>query len=372
MMVARFLSDGTPDPAFGTGGSGVSLLPLAEMQVVSIHELSNGRMVLVGHVADPFPDTDYDIVIFGLNSSGGLDADFGSAGVIRDDLGPYREYVASSVMLSQRELMLAGGFYPEGDPVPNDMLLARYRIAPFLTVENESGVELAADPSGSVDVGAVTSLSKVMQFTVKYDGATALTGPGVTLTGESHPGDFTVGEIVPFEGGRGSVVVRFTPSGSGQRTATLTISGTGADSKTLVLQLSGHEATPLESWRYAWFGSTDNTGAGADTADFDGDGLPNFMEYATASNPHQHTAAVCTVVRESGKTGFSFTRPAGAAAELTWLPETAVDPAGPWSSDGLTSSVESGAGGVERVKVLPTAADAVPRRFFRLRVTRIP
>jgi len=43
--------------------------------------------------------------------------------------------------------------------------------------------------------------------------------------------------------------------------------------------------TPLELWRYDHFSTYTGTGAAANDADFDGDGVPNLVEYFTGTNP---------------------------------------------------------------------------------------
>jgi len=43
--------------------------------------------------------------------------------------------------------------------------------------------------------------------------------------------------------------------------------------------------TPLESWRYAHFGTTSDTGLSADDASPAGDGIPNLMKYALGLDP---------------------------------------------------------------------------------------
>jgi len=67
----------------------------------------------------------------------------------------------------------------------------------------------------------------------------------------------------------------------------LTISnGTGANSNRLAfLEISATEPTTIEQWRALYFGTTNNSGTAANTADPDGDGIPNLMEYATGRNP---------------------------------------------------------------------------------------
>ncbi|MBK8038934.1 MAG: hypothetical protein IPK22_17655 [Verrucomicrobiaceae bacterium] len=46
-----------------------------------------------------------------------------------------------------------------------------------------------------------------------------------------------------------------------------------------------HVVTPMEFWRQTYFSSVLNSGNGADTADFDGDGIANLLEFAFGTHP---------------------------------------------------------------------------------------
>ena len=93
-------------------------------------------------------------------------------------------------------------------------------------------------------------------------------------------------------------------AGAGYPPLTLTVSvaANAAASLTNIAQVSGSgdlnsannaatdpttilAMTPSQSWRYAYFGSTANSGAGADTAIASADGLPNLLKYALGLNP---------------------------------------------------------------------------------------
>lgn len=50
-------------------------------------------------------------------------------------------------------------------------------------------------------------------------------------------------------------------------------------------QGDGPDLTPLQTWRVGYFGTTENSGDAAHTADPDGDGFNNLLEYALGSNP---------------------------------------------------------------------------------------
>ena len=57
--------------------------------------------------------------------------------------------------------------------------------------------------------------------------------------------------------------------------------------------------TALEDWRFLHFGTYDNTGNAADTFDADGDGVANFVEYATGLNPNEASDSSVLEMRES-------------------------------------------------------------------------
>jgi hypothetical protein len=52
-----------------------------------------------------------------------------------------------------------------------------------------------------------------------------------------------------------------------------------------LMEPSGSAARPLQQWRRVWFGSTNNTGPGANGASPAGDGVPNLIKYALGIPP---------------------------------------------------------------------------------------
>ena len=102
--------------------------------------------------------------------------------------------------------------------------------------------------------------------------------------------------------------------------------------------------------------------------DFDSDGIVNLIEYATGGNPHLPSPHVGEVVKTADGLEFTFTRPSTAVTELTYQPEAAATPAGPWSAADVTSSVVSEAGGIQTVRATVPATST--SRFMRLRISR--
>jgi HYR domain len=79
------------------------------------------------------------------------------------------------------------------------------------------------------------------------------------------------------------------PSGSTFPNGTTTVTVTGKDAanntRTAQFDVTVTPLTNSEDWRYANFGFADNAGIAADTADPDGDGKSNLMEFAFATDP---------------------------------------------------------------------------------------
>jgi len=140
--------------------------------------------------------------------------------------------------------------------------------------------------------------------------------------------------------------------------------GTGND---IVLTLI---TTPIEQWRFANFGSILNAGAGHDTADGDGDGVSNLMEYATHMNPALHDVVPVAVVKNGGGLDFTYNKNK-AATDVTFIVEWSDTLNGTdWSTVGLgTPVILTDDGITQQIKVTVAAGSGVSKRFVRLRVT---
>ena len=96
--------------------------------------------------------------------------------------------------------------------------------------------------------------------------------------------------------------------------------------------------TPSQSWRYLYFGSTANTGAGADTAIASADGLPNLLKYALGLNPLVPTTTA-SVITEDATTGYlrlTVTKnPAATDVTFSIVGTTNLANAASWSASGV-------------------------------------
>ena len=152
-----------------------------------------------------------------------------------------------------------------------------------------------------------------------------------------------------------------------------------------IAEISGVETVTLQQWRALYFGTTNNSGNAANSANPDGDSLVNLLEYAFALNPtNQNPAPQFTpVLVQSNNTvwfGCSFPRNAK-AGDIAFEVQAAPVPS---SSDWLNIATRSAGGGwtgpaiawessatqdTVRVTVLNTQPLALAtNRFLRLQV----
>ncbi len=133
----------------------------------------------------------------------------------------------------------------------------------------------------------------------------------------------------------------------------------------LINALRGATATtPLEDWRLANFGTAENSGAAADGADFDGDGIANLIEYATGADPTTANASPITLATTaSGEfLTLSFTRIDDPA--LSYVIEASDDLAAGFAPTG-TSYTGGPAGTITHTDTVSLTTPGV-RRFLRL------
>jgi hypothetical protein len=104
--------------------------------------------------------------------------------------------------------------------------------------------------------------------------------------------------------------IRFGTNNAGLTSAQLAAINGGIYSLTSngYLTAGGVTLSALESWRQTNFGTTANTGTAADTADFDGDGLSNLLEYATGTNPTVAGPGAAIVAQSGNVLTLTFNR----------------------------------------------------------------
>jgi len=135
--------------------------------------------------------------------------------------------------------------------------------------------------------------------------------------------------------------------------------------------------TPFNDWRLANFGTNANNDAvSGDLADPDGDGIVNLLEYGLNLNPNSPSASGLPTAHVDPGCGcltLIYTKVL-AATDLTYTPEAADAPSGPWSTNGITQSVIGSDATTQTIQANdagnPIAVST--NRFMHLKVTRLP
>jgi hypothetical protein len=179
------------------------------------------------------------------------------------------------------------------------------------------------------------------------------------------------------------ITVRVTNSTAGPKFLKFTVTGKNASSSgyqvvldtfTFVRVMASNSNPSLESWRMAYFDTTDNAGDAADAADPDHDGIPNLLEYAAGSYPTVTNATSLSVAVTNNHVAVTFNR-AKAATDVTIYVE-AANSLPDLISGGMeiwSSAVEPYPGGsvlTLPVRVIDPQEITNATRFFRLSVAR--
>ncbi|MCU0776062.1 MAG: choice-of-anchor D domain-containing protein, partial [Akkermansiaceae bacterium] len=209
--------------------------------------------------------------------------------------GAFNDYFGNSVALSGDTALIGAyaddGFDSIGHSVADQGGVYVFRLgdssAPEISIE-QSGVNIAnvgSKPFGSLAVGSTTELI----FTILNTGNADLTlsgSPKVDLTGSP---DFTVTAqpTSPVTGPAGSsnFTVRFTPTGSGLKTAALSIPNNDSDKNPFVINLTGSATTASALFTSTIAANSSLTGDDAlPSAIPFNDGVENLLKYAFNMN----------------------------------------------------------------------------------------
>lgn len=168
----------------------------------------------------------------------------------------------------------------------------------------------------------------------------------------------------------GELQLTAKPGAAGFTTVRITSTDLEGGSLQTDLPVTVLGADPLVAWRQTHFTTTEGAGDAADGADPDGDGLPNFLEYAVGTSPRVPSAPATLAGLTGGHLTLRYARVADPA--LVYTVEVASAPAGPWSTLVAAGNPSTGAANVVGTVTVtdPEPLSEHPRRFLRLRVAR--
>jgi len=115
--LARYLSDGTLDPSFGSAGittTAVGSGGNAELHALALQ--ADGKIVVAGYA---YNGVDFDFTLVRYNTNGTLDSTFGSSGIVTTDSGNGNDYPYAIAIQTDGKIIAAGSSN-------YDFALARY------------------------------------------------------------------------------------------------------------------------------------------------------------------------------------------------------------------------------------------------------
>lgn len=222
---------------------------------------------------------------------------------------------------------------------------------------------------GNLNLGATAS----RVFLIQNSGNAPLTGLATSKDGPQAEG-LTISQPAVTSlnaGGTTTFSVQFSPTIAGSNTATVHIVSNDPDESPFNIVLAATGPSAQELWRQQYFGTSSNTGTGAETADPDHDGSPNLMEFAIHQNPTVPGSLPMHLTGNGSNLEVRYPRANAALVDGIQLFVEWSDSlnAPTWSTSSVTESSESNDGTVQQIKaVLPKGSGA--SRFIRLHALR--
>jgi hypothetical protein len=144
----------------------------------------------------------------------------------------------------------------------------------------------------------------------------------------------------------------------------------GGDGNDVVLRMAA-AANSYTDWKLLKFGTVENSGNAADTADSDGDGLVNLAEYALGLNPSIFESAPGGVALNGSVLEYRYIRSMSARnSGVVYLAEWSDTlAANDWSTANVTETILSIYGDREEVKASVPATET--KKFMRLKILGI-
>lgn len=143
--LARYNTDGTLDPAFGTGGKVTTPFGGGNDYAFAMKIQSDGKIVVAGRASN---GTDDDFALARYNPNGMLDTGFGAGGKVTTPIGSGNDYLTGLALQTDGKIVVGG----VNDGAAQDFALARYNTDGSLDTSFGTGGKVITSIGNNADL----------------------------------------------------------------------------------------------------------------------------------------------------------------------------------------------------------------------------
>jgi hypothetical protein len=282
------------------------------------------------------------------------------------------------------DLNTTGHVYTLTDPI-NGTFTLQFQNVRFKSTTSTVNCELVLKTTGEI-LMAYQSMATSNTCAVGVQNSTGTQGTTVAFRQNYLQSNFAVlmtptpwfrfdGNAGYVPGSESNVVnVSMNPAGLayGNYTATILVQTSDTNQPLFSLPVSLTLA-PIATWRQTYFGTAQNAGIAANSADPQNDGIPNILAYAFGLNPLVHNSDPISVAQAGNFLTLTFKRPHPAPTDISYLPQVSSDvTSGIWNSGPSYASqtVINNGDGTETVTVMDlTPIGSAQAHFMRVLIS---
>jgi uncharacterized delta-60 repeat protein len=173
VFVARYSTNGSLDSSFGSAGIAIPNIGTIPASSVALALQSDGRIIVVGTLLRS-PADDDEMFAFRLTPTGVLDTTFGTAGVVKLDIGAFHDRAADVVVQPDDKVLVVGSAYKSEVTLGFTMEVSDNVVLVRLNANGETDSSFGSTGIVNHDLGA--NRAEVAGAALQSDGKIIVTG----------------------------------------------------------------------------------------------------------------------------------------------------------------------------------------------------